>query len=182
MSQGQDEAQHLLRVGEGVAVALTDLGHPIANGLRVHVQLGGDGIATPLVEQPGAQGVGEPVDGVGGQAGQRREGLRAQVGEGVGVGGEQELGKVPVGVQRRGMGWPRKGQAPDGTTVGDAGLRPGPGGADDGGLPGQGSQQGAPGLVRVRDQDDGLAGAGLFSGGPPGANGSIFAFAQLRGC
>ena len=27
-----------------------------------------------------------------------------------------------------------------------------------------------------------LAASGMFSGGPPGANGSIFAFAQLRGC
>ena len=47
------------RVLEAVAEDLTELAHPVAHGLGVHEQLGGDGVAAAVVQQPGPQGLGE---------------------------------------------------------------------------------------------------------------------------
>ena len=37
------------------------LGHPVADGLRVNVELGGDRRRVPLVVKPGGQGVEQPL-------------------------------------------------------------------------------------------------------------------------
>ena len=48
-------------VVQTVPVQLAHLPHPVANRLRVHVQLGGDVVTSTLVQQPRQQRLGEPV-------------------------------------------------------------------------------------------------------------------------
>ena len=66
-AQADDELEDAVGVGEVGAVQLAQLGHPVAHGLRVHVQVGGDVLAAALVQQPGAQRLGEPFGSRGPQ-------------------------------------------------------------------------------------------------------------------
>ena len=91
-------------VVEAVAVQLAELAHPVADGLGVHEQLGGDVLAAAVVEQPGAEGVGELLGHGGAQVGHRRQRPRPQVGERLGVGGEHQPGQVVLGVAGEAVG------------------------------------------------------------------------------
>ena len=81
-----------------VAVELAQLGHPVPHRLSVHEQIGGDRVALTLVQQPRTQGLGQPVGGGGTQLRQWRKGLPAQIGGGVGIGGQHQLDEMVVGV------------------------------------------------------------------------------------
>ena len=86
------------RIVEPVAVELAQLGHPVAHRLRVHEQVGGDGVALALVQQPRSQRLGQSLGGVGTQFGQRRQRVAAQIVGGLAVGGQHQLDEVLVGV------------------------------------------------------------------------------------
>ena len=55
----EGELEDAARVLEPVAEELAQLAHPVAHGLRVHEQLGGDRVAAAVVQQPGPQRLGE---------------------------------------------------------------------------------------------------------------------------
>ncbi len=116
-----------------VAVQVAQLAHAVAHRLRVHEQLGGDVLAAAVVQQPGAQGVGELLGVGGSQVGERRERPRAQVGEGLGVGGQHQPGRwssvspeSPAASARRARSYdartcePRTGRPGDAPAVGRA--------------------------------------------------------------
>ena len=138
-TQGDGQLQDGVGVVEGVAVQLAELAHPVAHGLRVHEQLGGDVLAAAVVEQPGAEGVGELLGHGRAQVGERREGPRPQVGESLGVGGEHQPGEVVLGVAGEAVGvrpqrpvvrrphlQPRTRRAGDATACGERGEQAGP--------------------------------------------------------
>ena len=53
VGQGEHERSHQSWVLEAVPEELTQLAHPVAHGLGVHVQLGGDRVTASLVQEPG---------------------------------------------------------------------------------------------------------------------------------
>ena len=97
-AQGDGELEDGVGVVEGVAVEVAELVHPVPHGLRVHEQRGGDVLAAAVVEQPGAEGVGELLGHGRAQVGEGRQRPRAQVGEGLRVGGQHQPGQVVLGV------------------------------------------------------------------------------------
>ena len=126
-------------VVEGVAVEVAELVHPVPHGLRVHEQRGGDVLAAAVVEQPGAEGVGELLGHGGAQVGEGRQRPRAQVGEGLRVGGQHQPGQVVLGVAGETVGvgaeravvrrphlQPRTRGAGDAAARGQRGEQPGP--------------------------------------------------------
>ena len=110
---GERHLEHELRVLEPVAVQVAQLPDAVAHRLRVDEQLLGDGVAAALVEHPRAQRVGELVGGRGPLVGERGEHPGAEVGPGLGVGGQQQRAEVGVGVDDepvdpRGVARPRR--------------------------------------------------------------------------
>ncbi len=100
LGQGQRELQDRPRVLQAVAVELAQLAHPVPHGLRVHEQLGGHRVAPAVVQQPGAQRLGELLPRALRQVLQRGQRRGPQVGQGVLVGVQHQLAQPLLGVHR----------------------------------------------------------------------------------
>jgi hypothetical protein len=66
-----EELEDAPRGVELVGEEISELAHAIADRLRMDVELGSDIVASPLVEKPRAQRLGEPTGGGGPKCGQR---------------------------------------------------------------------------------------------------------------
>ena len=76
---------------------------PVADGLRVHVELAGDAGHLAGMVEPRAQGRAQPTAGAGAQVVERRQGAGGEVGRERPVAGvQQQGGQVLVGQRRAG--------------------------------------------------------------------------------
>src|SRR5882724_11628112 len=98
-AEGDTEGEHGGGIVELVPIQLAQLPHPVSNGLRVDEQGGGDVSAPALMQQPGAQCLGQLLGARRAQLGQRGQHLGSQVGKCFVVTPDDQLDKVLLGVE-----------------------------------------------------------------------------------
>lgn len=94
-----ENAQDVFRVVQTLAEQLTDLGHPVADSLRVNVQLRGDRVPSAMVQQPRTKGLTKAFGRGGRQICEWGKSADPQVLQRIRVRSEDDLREVLFGVE-----------------------------------------------------------------------------------